>query len=122
MFSTAWDLAALARTLLNGGAYGPARILRPASVELLFTDFNTAFPGDAHGLGFELDQRWYMGALASPRTAGHTGFTGTSLVIAPDTDTFLVILANSVHPVRSWRSGSAPRMALADALARAIAR
>lgn len=120
VFSTAWDLAVLARTLLNGGAYGPARILRPDSVELLLTDFNTAFPGDAHGLGFELDQRWYMGALAAPRTAGHTGFTGTSLVIAPDTDTFLVVLANSVHPVRSWRSGSAPRAALADALARAI--
>ncbi|MGW0119706.1 serine hydrolase [Streptomyces sp. NPDC003327] len=120
VFSCAWDLAVLARTLLNGGAYGRARILSAASVELMFTDFNTAFPGDEHGLGFELNQHWYMGAMATPRTAGHTGFTGTSLVLDPSTDSFLVLLGNSVHPVRSWRSGSAPRVAAADALARAV--
>ncbi|MEU0742811.1 serine hydrolase [Streptomyces sp. NPDC006134] len=120
VFSCAWDLAVLARTLLNGGSYGRARILRPESVELMFTDFNTAFPGDEHGLGFELYQHWYMGAMATPRTAGHTGFTGTSLVLDPTTDSFLVVLGNSVHPVRSWRSGSAPRVAAANNLARAV--
>ncbi|WP_443052089.1 serine hydrolase [Streptomyces sp. NBC_00250] len=120
IFSRAWDLAILARTLLNGGAYGRARILSPASVELMFTDFNTAFPGDEHGLGFELYQHWYMGAMATPRTAGHTGFTGTSLVLDPTTDAFLIVLGNSVHPVRTWRSGSAPRVATANELARAV--
>lgn len=120
VFSCAWDLAVLGRTLLNGGSYGRARVLTPESVELMFTDFNTAFPGDEHGLGFELYQHWYMGALATPRTAGHTGFTGTSLVLDPSTDSFLVVLGNSVHPVRSWRSGSAPRVAAANNLARAV--
>ncbi|UUA10917.1 MULTISPECIES: serine hydrolase [Streptomyces] len=120
VFSDAWDLAVLGRTLLNGGVYGRERILRPESVELMFTDFNTAFPGDEHGLGFELYQHWYMGAMATPRTAGHTGFTGTSLVLDPTTDSFLVVLGNSVHPVRSWRSGSAPRVAAANHLARAV--
>ncbi|MFF1276760.1 serine hydrolase [Streptomyces marokkonensis] len=120
VFSNAWDLAVLGRTLLNGGAYGRERILTPESVELMFTDFNTAFPGDEHGLGFELYQHWYMGAMATPRTAGHTGFTGTSLVLDPTTDSFLVVLGNSVHPVRSWRSGSAPRVAAANQLARAV--
>lgn len=100
VFSCAWDLAVLARTLLNGGTYGRTRILTPASVDLLFRDFNTAFPGHEHGLGFELYQHWYMGAMATPHSAGHTGFTGTSIVIDPSTDTFLVLLANSVHPVR----------------------
>ncbi|MFE4799906.1 serine hydrolase [Streptomyces sp. NPDC056708] len=121
VFSCAWDLAILARTLLNGGIYGRARILSAESVDLLFTDFNTAFPGDAHGLGFELYQHWYMGAMATPRTAGHTGFTGTSLVLDPTTDSFLIVLGNSVHPVRSWRSGSAPRVATANQMARAVA-
>lgn len=121
VFSCAWDLAVLGRTLLNGGSYGRARVLRPESVELMFTDFNTDFPGDAHGLGFELYQHWYMGAMATPRTAGHTGFTGTSLVLDPTTDSFLVVLGNSVHPVRGWRSGSAPRVAAGTHLARAVA-
>ncbi|MEV8227013.1 serine hydrolase [Streptomyces sp. NPDC079167] len=120
VFSCAWDLAVLARTLLNGGSYGTSRILSEESVELLFTDFNTAFPGDEHGLGFELYQHWYMGAMATPRTAGHTGFTGTSLVLDPTTDSFLIVLGNSVHPVRSWRSGSAPRVAAANRMARAV--
>lgn len=120
VFSNAWDLAVLGRTLLNGGVYGRSRILEPESVELMFTDFNTAFPGDEHGLGFELYQHWYMGAMATPRTAGHTGFTGTSLVLDPTTDSFLVVLGNSVHPVRSWRSGSAPRVAAGDHMARAV--
>ncbi|MFE3323514.1 serine hydrolase [Streptomyces sp. NPDC059176] len=120
VFSCAWDLAVLARTLLNGGAYGAARILAPHSVELMFTDANTAFPGHQHGLGFELHQHWYMGAMATPRTAGHTGFTGTSVVLDPTTDAFLVLLGNSVHPVRTWRSGSAPRVAAADRMARAV--
>ncbi|MHB9848688.1 serine hydrolase [Streptomyces krungchingensis] len=120
VFSCAWDLAVLGRTLLNGGTYGKARILRQETVDLMFTDFNTAFPGDEHGLGFELYQHWYMGAMATPRTAGHTGFTGTSIVLDPTTDSFLVVLGNSVHPVRTWRSGSAPRVAAATNLARAV--
>ncbi|WP_190199899.1 serine hydrolase [Streptomyces djakartensis] len=120
VFSDAWDLAVLGRTLLNGGVYGRTRVMAPESVELMFTDFNTAFPGDEHGLGFELYQHWYMGAMATPRSAGHTGFTGTSLVLDPTTDSFLVLLGNSVHPVRSWRSGSAPRVAAANHLARAV--
>ncbi|MFG2193854.1 serine hydrolase [Streptomyces sp. NPDC048639] len=120
VFSCAWDLAVLCRTLLNGGAYGHTRILEPESVELMFTDFNTGFPGDEHGLGFELYQHWYMGAMATPRTAGHTGFTGTSIVLDPSTDSFLVLLSNSVHPCRTWRSGSAPRVAAANNMARAV--
>ncbi|WP_445527697.1 serine hydrolase [Streptomyces cyslabdanicus] len=121
VFSSAWDLAVLGRTLLNGGVYGGRRILRQESVDLMFTDFNTAFPGDEHGLGFELYQHWYMGAMATPHTAGHTGFTGTSLVLDPTTDSFLIVLGNSVHPVRNWRSGSAPRVAAGNDMARAVA-
>ncbi|MGW0363112.1 serine hydrolase [Streptomyces sp. NPDC002990] len=120
IFGTAWDLAVLARTLLDGGVYAGRRILRSASVELLFTDYNTAFPGDDHGLGFELYQHWYMGAMATPHSAGHTGFTGTSLVLDPSTDSFLIMLGNSVHPVRTWRAGSAPRVAVANRFARAV--
>ncbi|MFI1965031.1 serine hydrolase [Streptomyces pathocidini] len=120
VFSCAWDLAVLCRTLLNRGAYGTARILEPESVDLMFTDFNTDFPGDEHGLGFELYQHWFMGAMATPRTAGHTGFTGTSIVLDPTTDSFLVLLSNSVHPCRDWRTGSAPRVAAGNNMARAV--
>lgn len=91
LFSTGGDLAVFCRTLLAGGQYGPARILGPDVVTLLLTP---------PGLGFAVDQRWFMGELAGRGAAGHTGFTGTSLVLDPATDTFLVLLANTVHPRR----------------------
>ncbi|MFE2263912.1 serine hydrolase domain-containing protein [Streptomyces griseosporeus] len=110
LFSTAWDLAVFCRTLLAGGSYGPARILGPDFVELLLTP---------PGLGFAVDQRWFMGDLAGRGAAGHTGFTGTSLVLDPATDTFLVLLANTVHP-RRRTPDSRPRAAAATRLARAV--
>ncbi|MQY32903.1 hypothetical protein SRB17_08630 [Streptomyces sp. RB17] len=110
LFSTARDLAVFCRTLLAGGSYGPARILGPDFVELLLTP---------PGLGFAVDQPGFMGELAGNGAAGHTGFTGTSLVVDPRTDTFLVLLANTVHP-RRRPSNSAPRARLATHLARAV--
>ncbi|GAA4421507.1 serine hydrolase domain-containing protein [Actinokineospora soli] len=121
VFSTARDLAVLGQTILNGGEYGGTRILRRETVREMLTDYNTAFPGNAHGLGFELDQRWYMGGLAGPRTAGHTGYTGTSLVIDPASRSIAILLTNRVHPSRSWGSINRARETWATGLARAMA-
>ena len=117
VFSTANDLAVLAQALLNGGQYQGTRILEEQSVRTLFTDYNQAFPTHAHGLGFELDQRRYMGALSSPVTAGHTGFVGTSIVIDPIAHSFVILLSNRVHPSRSWGADNPPRAAVATDLA-----
>ena len=120
MFSTADDLAVLAQTLLNGGRYGRIRILSEDHTRLLLTDFNQRFPQNSHGLGFELDQRWYMDGLSSPVTAGHTGYTGTSLVIDPLSHSFAILLTNRVHPSRNWGSINPARRAVARDLARAV--
>nr|WP_051135664.1 serine hydrolase domain-containing protein [Streptomyces sp. 351MFTsu5.1] len=110
LFSTARDLAVFCRTLLAGGSYGPARILGPDFVELLLTP---------PGLGFAIDQKWFMGELAGRGAAGHTGFTGTSLVLDPATDTFVVLLANTVHP-RRRPPDNRPRAEIATRVARAV--
>lgn len=67
--------------ILNNGTYGGTRVLQPQTVDLIFTDFNKKFPGNAHSLGFELDQNYWSGPMRSLQTAGHTGYTGTSLAI-----------------------------------------
>ena len=121
LFSTAHDLAILARTLLNGGRYGHARILEADTVRAMLVNENAEFPGDSHGLGFELDQRWYMDGLSTPVTFGHTGYTGTSVVIDPLSDSFVILLTNRVHPSRDWGSNNPARRAVARDLARAIA-
>jgi CubicO group peptidase (beta-lactamase class C family) len=110
LFSTGDDLAVFCRTLLAGGSYGTARILGPDFVELLLTP---------PGLGFAVDQPWFMGELAGEGAAGHTGFTGTSLVLDPATDTFVVLLANTVHPVRPTPD-STPRALAGTRLAMAV--
>ena len=121
VFSTAVDMSVLAQTMLNGGTYAGVRILSGASVEAMITDENAALPGLGHGLGFELDQRWYMGGLSGPRTAGHTGYTGTSLVIDLSSRSFVLLLSNRVHPSRSWGSVNPARRAVAQGLALAMA-
>lgn len=120
IFSTTHDIAILAQTLLNGGQYDHTRILSSDSVRSLFRNVNQAFPGNQHGLGFELDQRWYMDALSSPVTAGHTGYTGTSLVIDPLSKSFVILLTNRVHPSRDWGSNNPSRRAVARDLALAL--
>ncbi|MBB5956727.1 CubicO group peptidase (beta-lactamase class C family) [Saccharothrix tamanrassetensis] len=120
VFSTAGDLAVLGQAILNGGSHRHRRILEPETVELMMTDFNQEFPGNSHGLGFELDQRWYMGALTSPRTAGHTGYTGTTLVVDPLSASIAVLLTNRVHPSRDWGSINPARRAVANGLAQAL--
>jgi CubicO group peptidase (beta-lactamase class C family) len=120
VFSTAYDLAILCQTILNGGKYGRTRLMSKESVVSTLTNYNQKFPGNDHGLGFELYLHWYMGALATPYTAGHTGFTGTSLVIDPTTQSFVVLLTNHVHPNRNWGSNNPQRRGVADAISRGV--
>ena len=122
IFSTASDLAILCQTILNGGRYDRHKILSRESVEAMITNYNQKFPNNSHGLGFELDQLWYMSGLSSPHTAGHTGFTGTSLVIDPMSRTFVVLLTNRVHPSRDWSSATMKfaRQTAAQYVAKAI--
>ncbi|MFI7675122.1 serine hydrolase [Actinophytocola sp. NPDC049390] len=121
VFSTARDMAILAQTILNGGTYRGHRIMRPETVTAMLANHNEAFPGDDHGFGFELNQMWYMGGLAGPRTAGHTGYTGTDVVIDPASRSFAILLTNRVHPSRSWGSINIARETLSGGLAKALA-
>lgn len=120
VFSDADDLAILAQTMLNGGVYGHTRILSEQAVVEMLTNRNQAFVGQNQGYGFELYQHWYMGALATPYTMGHTGFTGTDIVIDPTTNTFSILLTNAVHPSRSWGSTNPVRRAVTYDVARSI--
>jgi CubicO group peptidase (beta-lactamase class C family) len=120
VFSTAHDIATLAQMILDGGRYGHVRVLQDSSVRDIFTNFNQKFPNNSHGIGFELNQRFYMGGLSSPVTAGHTGYTGTDVVIDPLSRSFSILLTNRVHPSRNWGSINPARVAVAGDLARAI--
>lgn len=101
LFATAKDLAIFAHMIMQGGKYGGKRILKPQTVQLMMENQTPQFPDDHHGLGWELNQGWYMDALTETNTLGHTGFTGTSLVVSPNNQTIVILLTNRVHPSRN---------------------
>ncbi|MFC8617146.1 serine hydrolase [Micromonospora purpureochromogenes] len=124
VFSTAADLSLLCQSLLNGGEYRGRRILRADTVRAMLVNYNapleSAYPESDRGLGFELNKHWYMMGLSSPVAFGHTGFTGTSLVIDPLSHSFVILLSNRVHPDRGWGSNNVARRAVARDLAEAM--
>ncbi|MFR9674372.1 serine hydrolase [Streptomyces sp. TR02-1] len=121
IFSTAGDMAIFGQMVLNGGTYGGTRLLREETVRSLLTNRNPQFGGGAaRGLGWQLNQRWYMDGLTSPVAFGHTGYTGTCLVGDPLSGTVYVLLTNRVHPTREWGTSSDYRRRPARHLGRAL--
>ncbi len=56
--------------------------------------------GAERGLGWQLDQPWFMGKLAGQHAFGKTGFTGTSVICDVDRGIAFVILSNRTYPKR----------------------
>lgn len=71
--------------------------------------------GYGQGVGPRIADRTFMGSRASDRAFGHTGFTGTSLVIDPVHELVVIVLTNAVHPVRGRTAMASLRSAIADA-------
>lgn len=115
LFGTADDLALFAQMILNSGRGSDGRrILSRASV-LAMTDPGTTPAGQRRGLGWDMDTPFSAprGSLFGRRSFGHTGFTGTSLWIDPESEMFVILLSSRLHP-----DGKAPAP---TALRRAIA-
>ena len=99
LFSTAGDLAVFAAMLLNDGAINGKRILSPATVRTM-TTVPAGFESFGRALGWDLESSFAsnQGDLFGPNTYGHTGYTGTSMVLDPDTRTAVILLTNRVYP------------------------
>jgi CubicO group peptidase (beta-lactamase class C family) len=99
LFSTADDLAVFAEMMLHNGEYKGTRILSPLTVARMTTVWpKSAFAGRGLGWDLQSSQSSSRGDLFGSGAYGHTGYTGTSIWIDPDTETFLIFLTNRVHP------------------------
>jgi CubicO group peptidase (beta-lactamase class C family) len=125
LFSTIGDLAHFAQLWLGRGVWQGRRVFsEPAVAEA--TRLQTAGLQQSFGLGWRLGTRTevskaplkesgltqavfppepeagptphWMGDLRSERAFGHTGFTGTSILIDPTYDLAMILLTNRVHP------------------------
>jgi beta-N-acetylhexosaminidase len=104
LFSNATDLTILFQMLLNGGFYNNQRYLKKETIDF-FTSYRT--PVSRRGLGFDkpekdnefrTEEKAYPCKSASPRTYGHTGYTGTCVWADPANSLCFVFLSNRVNP------------------------
>lgn len=102
LFGTADDLARFGAMLLGGGrvSTGDPAVLSPLTVARMTTPSTPVHLDDRRGLGWDMDSRYSgnRGDLFPDGSFGHTGFTGTSIWIDPETATVVVFLSNRVHP------------------------
>lgn len=96
LFTTAGDLAKYSRMILNGGD----GVLKPETVKLMITPHTIATVYERRGLGWDIDSTFSRprGKTFPIGSFGHTGFTGTSLWIEPQTNTFVIFMSSRLHP------------------------
>ena len=96
LFSTGDDLAKFAQALLNGGR----GILSADTVQKMTSPEQPPTASAVRGFGWDIDSPFSSnrGDLLPVGSFGHTGFTGTSVWIDPTTQTYIILLTNSVHP------------------------
>jgi len=100
VFSTADDLARFAQMMINGGTLDGVRLFSPLTVAKFTEPQSPPDQPILRGLGWDIDSPYSgnRGELFPIGSFGHTGFTGTSIWIDPSTKTYVILLANSVHP------------------------
>ena len=105
LFGSAEDLLTFAEWVLeqaDGRSDRPADrpTIRP-SVLQEFTRRQNLVPGSSRALGWDTPSPGgSSGSRLSPRSFGHTGFTGTSLWIDPEHHLAIILLSNRVNPTR----------------------
>lgn len=117
LFGTADDVLALGELVLGGGVGRAGRVLTEAAARGLCEPVLGLPPGHppyGQAIGFRVADAAVMGSV---RGVGHTGFTGTSLVVDPDRRTVAVLLTNRVHPTRTGTDVNPLRRALAETVA-----
>lgn len=122
LFASANDLAILFQMLLDGGTYGGKQYFKSKTINLF-----TAKQSDLsrRGLGFDRADpdtgKGYPSKLASLRTYGHTGYTGTCVWVDPEYHLVYIFLSNRINPqVTSKLSALNTRGRIQDVIYEAI--
>jgi uncharacterized protein YbbC (DUF1343 family)/CubicO group peptidase (beta-lactamase class C family) len=122
LFSTGDDLVIYAQNLLDRLAGRPSKFpLSRIVLQKMVAPEQPATGTALRGFGWDIDSPYSSnrGSLFPVGSFGHTGFTGTSMWIDPVSDSYVIVLANSVHP-DGPKSITALRGRIADAAAVAL--
>jgi CubicO group peptidase (beta-lactamase class C family) len=118
LFASARDIAVFAQMMLNGGRYDGAKILGQTTIARWTA---VQDPGSSRALGWDTPTAVSSaGRYFSPRSFGHTGYTGTSIWMDPERSLFVVILSNRVNSRGEATRHTQLRRDVADAVQSAI--
>ncbi len=100
LFSNATDMAKMMEMFLNKGTYGGKRYFNESTIEY-FTKCHSE--KNRRGFGFDKPETDTSkvspsSIYASPKSFGHSGFTGTLVWADPESDLVYIFLSNRVHP------------------------
>lgn len=106
LFSTSTDLIKFMQMMLHRGMYinskgQEVRVFQEATVDLFTTRVTDVPYNNSRALGWDtvpISNTKACGDYFSPRSFGHTGFTGTSVWADKDKNLAVVILTNRVYP------------------------
>ncbi|HHW58492.1 MAG TPA: serine hydrolase [Clostridia bacterium] len=96
LFSTAYNLAILGQTMLNGGEYCGVKLYDSWILEEFISPKKPPSNWNLYkyGYGWEIARSSYMGDLISERAFGHSGFTGTQVIFDPTYNLQIIVLTN----------------------------
>ncbi|MCY3487974.1 MAG: serine hydrolase [Bacteroidetes bacterium] len=102
LFSTALDLSQFAQMMVQRGSHDGRTFLQASTIDRFTAVVDTSF--STRALGWDTrnlnDEPSSAGLYFGPRSFGHTGFTGTSIWIDPDSEAWVILLTNRVYPTR----------------------
>jgi CubicO group peptidase (beta-lactamase class C family) len=115
LFSSARDMVRFAQLWLHAGTLDGRAVVRPETARMFAAVQDSTFSSRAIGWDTPSGGASSAGTLVRRPAFGHTGFTGTSLWIAPHRNRFVLLLTNRVNPRRERGGIGAVRIAVADA-------
>jgi CubicO group peptidase (beta-lactamase class C family) len=114
VFGTAAEVARFCELILNRGRYRGKPLLSEEAVRAMTTNQCGGNVGVRRGFGFDIESPYSAprGRRFSRSSFGHSGWTGVSLWIDPESDAYIVLLTNAIHPdghkdLKAFRSDAA---------------
>ncbi len=118
LFSSALDLSVFAQMMLNGGEINGVHLLKPTTIARWTARQG---PESSRALGWDTpSNNSSAGHYFSPRSFGHTGYTGTSIWVDPEKQLYVILFTNRVDPTSANQKQAPLRRAVADAVQTAV--
>lgn len=112
VFSTAKDMAIYCQMILNEGKYSGHRFFAPSTIRRTTDNQLPLHIGELRGFGWDIyEMEPYITPVnreSGKEIIGHSGYTGTLLLLDKNTKTYMVFLTNRTYPTEEGATDQNP--------------